>query len=47
MNAYNLYGDQLAAYEPIIKTPFEAMLVNAHHERLCLHQLLMGFLDEF
>ena len=39
--------DQLATYEPIIKTVSEAKLVNAHRERLRLLQFLMGLLDDF
>ncbi len=39
--------DQLATYEPIIKTVSKAKLVNAHRERLRLLQFLMGLLDDF
>ena len=39
--------DQLAASEPVIRSVSDAKLVSTHRERLCLHQFLMGILDDF
>lgn len=43
---YFLY-DQLAISEPIIKTPSEAKVINAHHEMVQLHQSMMRIHHEF
>jgi hypothetical protein len=39
--------NQLAAFEPVIRSVFDAKLVSTHRERLRLHQFLMGILDDF
>uniref|UniRef100_A0A2N9GFC2 Reverse transcriptase Ty1/copia-type domain-containing protein n=1 Tax=Fagus sylvatica TaxID=28930 RepID=A0A2N9GFC2_FAGSY len=38
--------DQLAASEPVIRSVSDAKLVSTHRERTCLHQFLMGVLDD-
>jgi hypothetical protein len=42
-----VYLGSTATSKPVIKTVSEAKLVNAHQERLRLHQSLMGILDDF
>ena len=39
--------DQLVASEPVIRSVSDAKLVSTHRERTCLHQFLMGVLDDF
>jgi hypothetical protein len=39
--------DQLATFEPVIRSVSDAKHVSAHQERLRLHQFLMGILDDF
>ena len=39
--------NQLAAFKLVINTVSKTQLVNAHRERLRLHQFLMGILDDF
>ncbi|KAK9991496.1 hypothetical protein SO802_026481 [Lithocarpus litseifolius] len=39
--------DRLTTSKPIIKTPSEAKVISAHHERVQLHQFLMGIYHEF
>ena len=39
--------DQLAAFEPFIRSVFDAKLVSTHREYLRLHQFLMGILNNF
>ena len=39
--------DQLAAFEPVIKSISDAKLVSTHQEHTRLHQFLMGVLDDF
>jgi hypothetical protein len=39
--------DQLAASEPVIRFVSDAKLVSTHRECTCLHQFLMGVLDDF
>jgi hypothetical protein len=39
--------DQLATFEPVIKSVSDAKLVSTHRERTRFHQFLMGVLDDF
>jgi hypothetical protein len=46
-NHMRFFWDQLTASEPVIKSVSDAKLVSTHQECTCLHQFLMGVLDDF